>query len=674
AGGALGNVVIIGALALGSALWVGYAALPIAVAWLVASLLLWRRYPRLLLAASASRSRYGDALEGEALLDPATVRALVPEICSEDAGRCRIALDLVSEAEPERAISALAEAAVQAPETTRPLVIATLDRVLERAVTQPLHLPEAAERLEALLADPGGLDDRHRADLVQAYGRLASDDQGVEALARALADPAAAVRLAALAALDRRGATPAGAPSLDAVLEAAVSGEDRAARRTAREEFRALLLCNDVGEAWKRRIELLATTLRDPADRAEAAEAIAEVAAHHGEQAACVSDHVLALREDPDPRVRAALLRYSGHAGLLDQTCWLVDHLAADREQWVAAAREGLSALGPSSSETLLRELSYGKRSKREGILEVIRELDVRPETLRALYEGELDAVEHDLLCRQALGERAPFALLSQRLEERVSEELHTALLFLAAIRHEDRIAELGDRLQRARDRLRQRAILLEALESLLPADETGRLIPLLEDPGLGPRQASRHSLVPTVEQTLRDLCKDPEEITRMIASSLAVADGYEVEEHDGVDTVEKALHLKALPIFEGLTVRQLMDLAEVVKESALPRDTVVVHQGDYDDCLYLVLEGVVFIKRGETLLAEIGPGGFFGEIALFEGTARTATAVTGSRSRLLGLERSDLMQLIEEMPGIAICMLQTQSRRVRELTDRLIV
>ena len=306
----------------------------------------------------------------------------------------------------------------------------------------------------------------------------------------------------------------------------------------------------------------------------------------------------------------------------------------------------------------------------------MIRELDVRPETLRALYEGELDAVERDLLYRQALGERSPFALLRQRLEERVSEELHTALLFLAAIRHEDRIAELGDRLQRARDRLRQRAILLEALESLLPADETGRLIPLLEDPGLRPRTraATRRSVVPSVEQTLRDLCKDAEEITRMIASSLAVADGYEVEEHDGVDTVEKALHLKALPIFEGLTVRQLMDLAEVVKERGLPRDTVVVHQGDYDDCLYLVLEGVVYIKRGETLLAEIGPGGFFGEIALFEGTARTATAVTGSRSRLLGLERSDLMQLIEEMPGIAICMLQTLSRRVRELTDRLIV
>ena len=174
--------------------------------------------------------------------------------------------------------------------------------------------------------------------------------------------------------------------------------------------------------------------------------------------------------------------------------------------------------------------------------------------------------------------------------------------------------------------------------------------------------------------QTLRDLCEDPEEMTRIIASNLAVADGYAVEEHEGVDTVEKALHLKAIPIFEGLTVRQLMDLGEAVKEESLPRDTVVVHQGDYDDCLYLVVEGVVHVKRGETLLAEIGPGGFFGEIALFEGTARTATAVTGSRSRLLGLERSDLMQLIEEMPGIAICMLQTLSRRVRELTDRLIV
>ena len=61
-------------------------------------------------------------------------------------------------------------------------------------------------------------------------------------------------------------------------------------------------------------------------------------------------------------------------------------------------------------------------------------------------------------------------------------------------------------------------------------------------------------------------------------------------------------------------------------------------------------------------------------QIALFEGVARTANAVTRSRARLLGLERRDMIRLIEDLPGIAISLLEIQSRRVRELTDRLTI
>ena len=50
-----------------------------------------------------------------------------------------------------------------------------------------------------------------------------------------------------------------------------------------------------------------------------------------------------------------------------------------------SAAREAILALGPITSTALLRELEYGKRSKREGILSVMRELDLHPEALRAL-------------------------------------------------------------------------------------------------------------------------------------------------------------------------------------------------------------------------------------------------------------------------------------------------
>ncbi|TDJ15166.1 MAG: cyclic nucleotide-binding domain-containing protein [Deltaproteobacteria bacterium] len=671
-GGALGNVLTIAAIRLGSPAAVGFAALPIAAIWLGASLLLWRHYPRLLLAASASRSRYRDALEGAELLDPTTVRALQPELCSEDPARCRAAVDLVSEATPQVAVPALARAAADASDTARPILVAALDRQLERSIEDPIRSNEAVRSLESLLDRAAQLGERDRADVVQSYGRLAKGAAAVERLTGFLEDSNPAVRLAALAALHRCGAALPDAPDLDATLSRAILGDDPIAGRIAREEYRALLLCEGDASQWDDRIELLAAALRNENGRADVAEALAEVAVRHGSRAGCVGDRVIAVRDDENRRVRAALLRYVGYSERLEDADWLIDHLGSEHEEWAAAAREGLRALGPSSSDLLLRELTFGKRSKREGILEVIRELHVPPEVLRGLYERELDGVERDLTHARALANRPAFEVLEQRLEERVHEELHTALLFLAAIEGEERIAELGDRLETTRGRERQRAIVLEALESLLPAQEKARLMPLLEeDPSQAmPRTARRQAAA--VTETLSQLREDPEELTRTIASGVSVAAGFEVEDHASVDAVEKMMHLRALPIFEGLTARQLMDLAGVVKEETLPKDAVVVQQGEYDDCLYLVVEGMIRIHRGETLLAEIGPGGFFGEIALLEGIARTATATTQSSSKLLRLERSELMHLIEELPAIAVTLLQTLSARIRTLTDRL--
>ncbi len=673
-GGAIGNALVALALGIGAAPLVGYLALPVTGIWLLVAFVLWSRYPKLLLDAAAAKSGEAGAMEGE-LLDPATVRALVPEMCSADPARARLAVELVSDAEPRRAVAALAEAAFRATERTRHLIVSALDRRLEEAVTNPLDLPQAAARLEGLLASPGNLTDPERADLVQAYARLRSGEKAIPTLQRALEDPARAVRLVALAALSLRDAVPEGAPALDAELAAALHGEDAAARRAAREELRSLLLTGIADRVWQARLELLVEAFASGVERADAAEALADVAARHGRLAAENCERLLEAQDDADPRVRAALLRWTGHAGHHDQLSWLVEHLTSARSEWALAAREGLVALGPAGSNALLRELSYGKRSKREAILEVMRELDVRPEELRELYELELDAVERDLLWLRGIEGRRAFELLRQRLEERVREELHTALLFLASIRHEDRIAQLGERLEQARTRPRERAIVVEALESLLPVDERLRLMPLLEDADL---QAVAEQVAsvprPSTEETIRGLVKDPERLTRSIAVGLAVAAGLPVEEHEGVDAVEKMLHLKELSLFEDLTARQLMDLAQLVKEDVFEPDAKVVQQGEYDDCLYLVVEGVVHIKREDTLLAELGPGEFFGEIALFEGVARSADAVTRSRVRLLGLERGALMSLIEDEPGIAVGLLQTLSRRVRELTDRLMV
>ena len=259
-GGVVGNLAILAALALGGANLVGEAALPVAVLWCVAGVLLWRRYPALLLEASAQRRPGVDPRAEAMLLDPATVRALSAELRTPEAEKCRLAISLLSDAPHETAVRAFAEAARDAPPSTRGLLIEALDRLLEGVVASPVRVPEAAEALASLLKAPGDLSVREHSDLVQAWSRLAPDPlfAASDLLARALRDPEPAVRLAALAALHQRGKAD---ESLDAALAHAVAGEDASARRTAREELRSLLLAAPADEPWTRRLEMLARLL-----------------------------------------------------------------------------------------------------------------------------------------------------------------------------------------------------------------------------------------------------------------------------------------------------------------------------------------------------------------------------------------------------------------------------
>ncbi len=673
AGSVIGNAAVLGAIALGSAVYVSLAALPLAAAWLAASLGLWRRYPQLLLRSAAERGRVDAALEHAELLDRATVRALAAELASDDRVRVRAAIALVSDAEPVLAAEALAASLARAPAGHRAQLIAALDRVLEASASKELRSAEAARALESVLEAPGDLSDRHRADLVQACGRLAPRGRSDAALWAALGDASPAVRLAALAALDRAGAAPPGT-DLDAALARALAGADAPARRTAREECRWSLLCDASGPRFDARLALLAGLLDDPEERPAVAEAIAEVAARRGAAAALVAAAMLAHRGDGQPRVRAARLRYVGEVGLAGHASWLVAHLDSPREEWSLAAREGLRALAPRCADVLLRELAFGRRSLRPTLVELVGGLEVGRDRVASLYEREIEATRRDLLHLAALADRERFAIVRQRLIERVDEQLHAALGLLAALHDDERIAELGEQLRFARGG-RRHSIVLEALESRV-GRERSRLIPLLEEGDLGTRARLASDALgrplPKLEETIQALLADPEDLARTLMAGIALASRGDLGDHALVRPVEIALQLRALPFFEGLTTRQLVDLAKVVREERHAPGACIAREGAFDDCLYLLVEGVVGVTRGGERLTELGPGSFFGEVALFEGGARTATVTATSHVGLLRLERADLMALMEDLPGLAIAICQALSRRVRELTERL--
>jgi AAA family ATP:ADP antiporter len=686
AGGAIGNILSLAAVHFASAIAVGYVAIPIALGWLFTSLSLWRRYPALLLRASTRRARYGDELDISEMIDPNTVRVLSTHLAGPDP---RPAIELVSEASPADAAKALAEAARAAPESTQSLLIDALNRVLERTVTESVSSPQASEDLEHLLVESIALSERDRADVVHAYGQLTPGDEAVSVLEFALADVSTAVRLAAAVALDRRGRPVDEFGNISEALEQAVASDDPVERRIALEELRARLLCSEPGPEWEHDLEGLSRLLDRETDRVGAAEAIAEIARRHGEAAVLAREKMLEYRDATDLRVRAAVLCFCGYAGIVDQAPWMIEQIAVDGGPHLGAvrnaAREGLIALGSEVADVLLVELSFGKRSTRDAILPILRQLRVEHATLRNLYERELDSVRRKLIHRHALSQELAAAIVLQRLREGVDEALHTALLLLAAIYDEDRIAELAERIKRGGG-AGVNAMLLEALDASLGSHEKAELLPLMGDRPLEVRArfaaASLGIPLPDVRQATLALFEESDGLTRMLVAETLLesteaadrlASSKDVEDHRKVlNPVEIALHLKSLPLFEGLTARQLMNLANEVREEQHAAGTLVFQEGEPGDCLYLIVEGQVRVTRGETLLREQGPKSFFGEIAVLEGENRTATITTTTSVRFLRLDRCDLLRLMEELPAIAIGICQTLSRRITELTGRV--
>ena len=99
----------------------------------------------------------------------------------------------------------------------------------------------------------------------------------------------------------------------------------------------------------------------------------------------------------------------------------------------------------------------------------------------------------------------------------------------------------------------------------------------------------------------------------------------------------------------------------------------VIVRQGEVGDCMYVIQEGqveVVLEKDGEEVrLAVRGEGEFFGEMAIFEREVRMATVRALGQARVLTIDKKNFLRRIHKDPSLAYRIVQTMSRRIRELS-----
>jgi CRP/FNR family cyclic AMP-dependent transcriptional regulator len=109
--------------------------------------------------------------------------------------------------------------------------------------------------------------------------------------------------------------------------------------------------------------------------------------------------------------------------------------------------------------------------------------------------------------------------------------------------------------------------------------------------------------------------------------------------------------------------------------------DEVVLEQGVTDPTLYIVTNGVLHVRRQaegrQVLLGRVEPGGFFGEISLFDPGPTTAAVVAASSGEMVQLSRAQLQDFAQHSPAIVVNvlvgLLEGMAQRLRRTDERLV-
>jgi CRP/FNR family cyclic AMP-dependent transcriptional regulator len=129
---------------------------------------------------------------------------------------------------------------------------------------------------------------------------------------------------------------------------------------------------------------------------------------------------------------------------------------------------------------------------------------------------------------------------------------------------------------------------------------------------------------------------------------------------------------LRNVPLFSGLEEQELERLSRVAVRRRAGRGDQVVRSGESADALLILLTGRAkvtnFDEEGrEIILAWLGPGEFFGEMGLIDGSARSASVVAVENCELLAIGKQEFQRCMQENFQVAQKLMQILVRRLRE-------
>ena len=121
---------------------------------------------------------------------------------------------------------------------------------------------------------------------------------------------------------------------------------------------------------------------------------------------------------------------------------------------------------------------------------------------------------------------------------------------------------------------------------------------------------------------------------------------------------------LAKIPLFKECTKKELQAVSRLVTPINVKAGKVLTKEGDAGREFMIIATGSASVRRKGRKIATLGPGDFFGELALLAGVPRTATVIAESDMIVEALNRAEFATLLDESPSIARKVLSAVARR----------
>jgi len=126
----------------------------------------------------------------------------------------------------------------------------------------------------------------------------------------------------------------------------------------------------------------------------------------------------------------------------------------------------------------------------------------------------------------------------------------------------------------------------------------------------------------------------------------------------------------RALPLFANCRPDELDEIDRLADAVNVPAGRTILQQGDLGQEFALIVEGEAAIVKDGVTVATLGPGDYFGEVALLDSITRTASVVATTDMVLEVLDRRGFNTLLDDLPKLARSLLSGVAHRMAELEE----